>query len=94
MGRTTPQSGCQRSRFRKFLTTVALTSALFASSFQAANAAEVPAHLLQGRQLVAEIQAVQALGVLTDDNNIELNRYGGSWGETYIQFGDLENNLG
>ncbi len=58
-----------------------------------ASSAEVPAHLALGRQLVAQIQTAQAEGTLVDANNVEFNRYGGSWGSSYIQFADPINQV-
>ena len=55
--------------------------------------ATVPQHLADARQLVNEIQQAHSEGTLLDDDNVEFNRYGGSWGSTYIRFSDPENGI-
>lgn len=69
-------------------------AASLAFTLTSATATE-PLHLQMGRELVSQIQDSQANGVFTDpnQNNVEINRYGGSWGSTYIQFADPENDV-
>ena len=55
--------------------------------------ADIPQHLTDARQLVQEIQQAQSEGTLLDVDNVEFNRYGGSWGSTYIRFADSENGI-
>ena len=56
-----------------------------------------PAHLLNGIGLVEQIVEAQSNGIFFDENNVEINRYGGSWNSnsnpSYIRFGDPEQDI-
>lgn len=56
-----------------------------------------PAHLMNGIGLVEQIVEAQSNGIFFDENNVEINRYGGSWNSnsnpSFIRFGDPEQNI-
>ena len=56
-----------------------------------------PAHLVNGIELVEQIIETQSGGIFVDENNIEINRYGGSWNSnsnpSYIQLGDPDQDI-
>lgn len=56
-----------------------------------------PLHLLNGLELVEQILDVQHQGIFVDANQVEINRYGGSWNSandpSYIQFQDLQQGI-
>lgn len=68
-----------------------------ALSFGVSFAAAQPAHLLNGVGLVEQIVEAQQNGIFVDENNVEINRYGGSWNSnsnpSYIRFGDPEQGI-
>ena len=56
-----------------------------------------PAHLLNGIGLVEQIVEAQSAGIFVDENNVEINRYGGSWNSnsnpSYIRLGDPDQDI-
>lgn len=55
-----------------------------------------PQHLIDGLQLVDEINAAHALGIFVDGDDVAINRYGGSWSgndQSYIRFMDEDNGV-
>lgn len=56
-----------------------------------------PQHLVDGLQLVDEINATHALGIFADDEGVEVNNYGGSWNSnsnpSFIRFFDEDKGI-
>lgn len=56
-----------------------------------------PQHLTDGLQLVDEINATHSLGIFEDEDEVAVNRYGGSWEDdedpSFIRFFDEENGI-
>jgi hypothetical protein len=56
-----------------------------------------PAHLINGLELVDQIVSAQENGIFVDQNNVEINRYGGSWNSatnpSFIRFADPEQGI-